>query len=300
MQINPRFKTMIPPLTAEEREMLKESIKNEGVRDALIVWGDTLIDGHNRYEICQELGVPFETRPIDFADEDEAETWILRNQLSRRNLSDVERARIALRLKDKIAAKAKERQGERNDLKKSEDKGNISQIFGQCQETNIPQNFGECEKRHERETMRLLAKEAGVSHETLRKVEKVDKTAPEPVKTAMENKVISIDKAYQINRELQKTPEERRAEMAREIIAESMKKKEAELARRQKIAAKIERMICDLVIEKTSITQENVDFFLEETSQSCSDWIISIDDAIGTLNEIKGYIQNRNCIRRVK
>ncbi len=296
MQINPRFKTMIPPLTAEEREMLKESIKNEGVRDALIVWGDTLIDGHNRYEICQELGVPFETRPIDFADADEAETWILRNQLSRRNLSDVERARIALRLKDKIAAKAKERQ------KTSTGGANpqLRQIFVQAEKSHLPQNFGEGEKRHERETMRILAKEAGVSHETLRKVEKVDTTAPELVKEAMGSKIISIDKAYQINRELQKTPEERRAEMAQEILAESMKKKEAELARRQKIAEKIENMIYGVSCHLSLVTQENVDIMLEESAWSHNDWFENIDLAIGALNEIKGFIKNRNCIRRVK
>lgn len=294
MQINPRFKTMIPPLTAEEREMLKESIKNEGVRDTLIVWGDTLIDGHNRYEICQELGVPFETRPIDFADEEEAETWILRNQLSRRNLSDVERARIALKLKDKIAAKAKERQGERNDLKID-----IPPIKDECTSdyANILANLPKSKPINTRSE---LAKIAGISERTLAKVEKVDTTAPEPLKEAMGSKIISIDKAYQINRELQKTPEERRAEMAREIIAESMKKKEAELARRQKIAEKIENMIYGVSCHLSLVTQENVDIMLEESAWSHNDWFENIDLAIGALNEIKGFIKNRNCIRRVK
>lgn len=282
MKINSKFKKLIPPLSVDEYEMLKESIKAEGVRDALIVWGDTLIDGHNRYEICSELDIPYETRQIEFADEEDAEMWILRNQLSRRNLCDVERARIALRLKDKIAEKAKERQS-------------------QAGKDKLPQNFGEAINRKERETMKVLAKEAGMSHETLRKVEKVDTTAPEPVKEAMGN-IISIDKAYQIARELRKTPEEQREAKAQEMITESYNRQRKELAKRERIAASLEKMAYSAALDGSSITQENVDIMLEEraTSMTCGEWIETIEASIEALNKMKGFIQNRNCIRRIK
>lgn len=42
--------------------MLERSILAEGCRDALVLWGDVLVDGHNRYGICQKHGLPFQNR----------------------------------------------------------------------------------------------------------------------------------------------------------------------------------------------------------------------------------------------
>ena len=48
MKIDKEFADLIPPLTEEEYKGLETSILNEGCRDALVVWNDTLVDGHNR------------------------------------------------------------------------------------------------------------------------------------------------------------------------------------------------------------------------------------------------------------
>lgn len=50
-------------------------------------WPCILIDGHNRYEICTRLGIPFETVEKQFGNREEAADWIDANQLGRRNLS---------------------------------------------------------------------------------------------------------------------------------------------------------------------------------------------------------------------
>ena len=88
MIIDQEFKALIPPLTPDERAGLEASILAEGCRDALIVWGDILIDGHNRYEICTKHNIPYKTQPIEFASRTEARIWIRKNQLARRNLTD--------------------------------------------------------------------------------------------------------------------------------------------------------------------------------------------------------------------
>jgi hypothetical protein len=49
-----------------------------------------LLDGHNRYAICQELGKPFSIIEMEFPDKDNAMLWILKNQLGRRNLNDTQ------------------------------------------------------------------------------------------------------------------------------------------------------------------------------------------------------------------
>ena len=54
----------------------------------LIVWGNTLVDGHNRYAILQKHPeIYFSTMPLPFESREEAIAWICRNQLGRRNLS---------------------------------------------------------------------------------------------------------------------------------------------------------------------------------------------------------------------
>jgi len=49
-------------------------------------WPVTLLDGHNRYEICTRLGLEFDISEMRFKSREEAADWIDRNQLGRRNL----------------------------------------------------------------------------------------------------------------------------------------------------------------------------------------------------------------------
>ncbi len=78
---------MIPPLTEAERENLERSLRSEGCREALVVWGDVIVDGHNRYEICRKWGIPFRVIRLNFTSRAAAISWICLNQLSRRNLT---------------------------------------------------------------------------------------------------------------------------------------------------------------------------------------------------------------------
>lgn len=88
LTIDPVFQAQIPPMDAEEYELLERSLLDEGCRDALIVWAGTgiLLDGHNRYDICLSHGLPFATRELAFDSREAAADWIDANQLGRRNL----------------------------------------------------------------------------------------------------------------------------------------------------------------------------------------------------------------------
>ena len=61
IKINKRFHKLIPPLTDEEFKGLEDSIKIEGCRDALILWNNFIIDGHNRKKICDKYGIKFKS-----------------------------------------------------------------------------------------------------------------------------------------------------------------------------------------------------------------------------------------------
>ena len=89
LKIDPEFQSQIPPLTDDEFKQLEENILKESkLISPLIVWGNTLVDGHNRYAILQKHPeIYFSTMPLRFENREEAVAWICRNQLGRRNLS---------------------------------------------------------------------------------------------------------------------------------------------------------------------------------------------------------------------
>lgn len=168
--IDDEFRMLIPPLAPEELEGLENSICAEGCRDPLVLWGNTLIDGHNRFEICTRLHIPFQTVQREFANREKAVEWIILNQFGRRNLPAHERARLALRLKPMISEKAEYRM------------------------LNPMQNSAQGTTRDE------LAKVAGVSHDTIAKVERIEADAPAPVVQASRKGEISVNAAYQVTK----------------------------------------------------------------------------------------------------
>lgn len=85
--IDKEFQKLIPPLQDEEKIQLEENLIAEGCRDALVTWQGILLDGHNRYEICKRLKIPFRTLAIELPDREAAADWIDKNQLGRRNLN---------------------------------------------------------------------------------------------------------------------------------------------------------------------------------------------------------------------
>jgi hypothetical protein len=152
--VEAEFAALIPPLFAQERQQLEENIaEHGGARDPLVVWASkgtlTLLDGHNRYEICTRLGLPFDIEEMRFSDRSHAEEWIIRNQFGRRNLSAYVRTQLALRLEETI--KLRSQQGKRNDL---------SPISGKS--------------AAKLDTHREVAKVASVGHDTVAKVKKID------------------------------------------------------------------------------------------------------------------------------
>ncbi|WP_310385570.1 plasmid replication/partition related protein [Roseateles sp.] len=97
----------IDPLTPEEHQALERSILSEGCRDALVLWGDILVDGHNRYGICQQHGLPFNTvQNSRFKSMEDVHLWMIDQHLGRRSLSDFQRGVLALRKKEITAERA--------------------------------------------------------------------------------------------------------------------------------------------------------------------------------------------------
>lgn len=88
--ISSDFKELIRPLNEEEYAALEKSIIEEGCRDRLVMWNGFIIDGHHRYQICQEHNIEFKTINLELEDKERVKLWIINNQLARRNLNKEE------------------------------------------------------------------------------------------------------------------------------------------------------------------------------------------------------------------
>ena len=191
--VDKEFQELIPAITEEEYADLEANILKDGCRAALVLWGETLIDGHNRFSICTKHGLPFKTVQMDFDSRNDAIMWIIKNQFGRRNLPAYERARLALRLKPVIAEKAKEKQAE---------------YFGNQHESGLPQKSAKVQI----ETRKELAAVAGVSHDTIARVEKIEALATPEIKQQVKDGTLSINQAYQAVRR-----EEKKADVQKRI-----------------------------------------------------------------------------------
>jgi len=96
--IDPEFQSLIPALSRQEHESLTQALLRDGCREPLSVMEDVdergdvcyvLLDGHNRHEICEGHGLPYEIRAIKgLMSREEVRQWIIGNQLCRRNLTE--------------------------------------------------------------------------------------------------------------------------------------------------------------------------------------------------------------------
>lgn len=82
----------IIPLTADETLHLERSLIKEGCRDPLVTWKRSkqelvIVDGHNRFRICQKHNIPFSFTELVFKDVDCVKLWMIENQIGRRNLT---------------------------------------------------------------------------------------------------------------------------------------------------------------------------------------------------------------------
>jgi len=89
IKINPEFQNLIGPLTKQESDDLETMITAQGCTHPILVWKKTgeIVDGHNRYRICTKLGKEYQVERVSFSCVEEVKTFIIMNQLARRNVT---------------------------------------------------------------------------------------------------------------------------------------------------------------------------------------------------------------------
>lgn len=94
--IDDEIKALLRPHSKEENDALEAGIRADLACDqgvvAIVEGRRILADGHHRLGVCSRLGIQFPYRTRKFKDMGALKTWIINNQLGRRNLSPQERA----------------------------------------------------------------------------------------------------------------------------------------------------------------------------------------------------------------
>ena len=184
--VNEELKAYIDPLTPDEHDALERSLLAEGCRDALVLWGDVLIDGHNRYGICSKHGIPFNTvQNTRFKSMDDVHLWMIEQHLGRRSVSDYQRGVLALRKRDILEAR---RRAEQEQLRRESDGEATLSEAGDDTDTPPWEPAPKLSKAD-------LAREAKLSPSQVTMIEKIHEHATAEVIEAMRVGAISLSAA---------------------------------------------------------------------------------------------------------
>ena len=227
LTIDPEFRDKIPPLSEDEFQKLEQNILEDGeVREPLVVWHNTIIDGHHRWKIIQKHNLAnYKIKQMDFPDKWAAIVWMCRNQLGRRNITNEQKTILI---------------GEAFNAQKMTSKFHGNQYTGGLQ-NGAEQKHGKTEK--------IIAEQFGVGRGTVARakqfVDSVD--AAEKVSPGFRDSILTgtVKAPKEVIREIRNIPEEKRpaaveaiksgdTETAKAIIRESkpvpQKKEEPEPA----------------------------------------------------------------------
>lgn len=188
--VNEELKAYIDPMTPEEYDALERSILAEGCRDALVLWGETLVDGHHRYSVCRKHGLPFQTmQNTQFRSMDDVHLWMIDQHLGRRSVSPFQRGVLALRKREILAARRASARVTDNQVPAqaaTEAAGDVPEEAAQAIDTPKPEPLP---------SRVAIAREARLSNSQVGMIEKIHKQAAEEVVAAVKAGTISINAA---------------------------------------------------------------------------------------------------------
>lgn len=223
IEIDPELEKLLPPLSKEDYQMLEQSLLHNGFMQhstRIQLWcppeeeendnashpaKSYIIDGHNRYRICQKHNIDLPSWCFDwlcFDTKEEVKKYIYENQLARRNLTPIQKISIAEQYRSIYEKQAKENQSLGGGDKKSED-------YQKSVESNLTQVI---DKKRNPTTDEKLSKIAGIKTTTYKMGAKVLKSGNEDLKQRVLSGETSISAGYKelmINRNKKSTPKEK-------------------------------------------------------------------------------------------
>ena len=262
----PEMEQLLPPLSGEQFSALENDILENGCYAPIIVNEDmVVIDGHNRFRICEKHGLPYKMLMFSFANLLEAKQWALDTQKGRRNLDKWELGKIALKLKPEIEARAR--------FNMSAGSGDRKSDVAKSGLVNSPNPISAVDTRKE------MAQAVGIGEQAMGRITKLDENAPQALKDALDRKEISVNRAWKIMKAVQQFPPEEQESAAAEMVSavREINQSDAEADRKGKIAG----LFCK-AYEKAVLltpTEENVRIWTECTRMTREEIEDSVQDS---------------------
>ncbi|KRC86458.1 hypothetical protein D3C87_426060 [compost metagenome] len=193
IRIDEGLRAYIDPLTEDEHAALERSLLAEGCRDALVLWGDLLVDGHNRYALCMKHGIAFQTTQNPrFKSMEDVHLWMIENHLGRRSVSDFQRGVLALRKKEILQSRTAPEDGTRTAPEDGSPPWDEDAPAPEGAPLREPANTTWAPAIPSRQA---LARAARISSNTLGQIEKIQKAAAPELVRAVKEGAISINAA---------------------------------------------------------------------------------------------------------
>lgn len=301
LKINPRFEKFSPKKKLDEINELRKSLKEKGyIGSPILTWHGFIVDGHNRYKMCNELGIIIDlekhVEEIDLGDnaeEIDAMDWMLTHQLSSKNLSVGEKLAMTEEFKKEVALENEKKRLKGNKLgAKITNNKNIDTVALQL----------ECERNERKSswTDNQTAKKAGVGIGTVARYNRVMNSDDEELKTKVKTGEVTVNKAYE---EVRKR-ETRTCKVCGEekriidffgndtICKECSRKKSEEHMNSPKMQSSIKGMenikevYEDVLTAKNAKDQINQDYELNWLQEMCHDFISQVNDRLFNLLEV--------------
>ena len=213
IKINPEYSKLVNPLSKLEYKILKESISNKGLHLPIIVNQDNVIlDGNNRYKICQELGIEPKFEVKKFQDLLQEKEFIIEINLKRRHLNNFQIAELEYKMEELYKERAKIRSF--SNLKNF--KENISTAPNDAVTLNI-------ENEETGKVSEIIAKKTGLSTRTYERAKKIIEEGSEEVKEKLRQGKTKISKEYE---KIQR--DRKRLELISQMETDSSKEQEKE------------------------------------------------------------------------
>lgn len=201
IKIDESLRAYIDPLTEDEHAALTRSLLAEGCRDALVLWGDLLIDGHNRYAICCKHDIAFHTvQNTSFKSMEDVHLWMIDNHLGRRSVSDFQRGVLALRKKEIMESRVAPAAPPVTAAEQGTSTPDAS-AAGSPPWDDAPSSAAASSHAQVTEplTRQALARAARLSSNTLGQIEKIRKDAAPELVRAVKDGTISINAAAAVS-----------------------------------------------------------------------------------------------------
>lgn len=103
LKINDHFLDLVPRSSKHEMQILTESIMKNGLREPIVISKNHFIlDGHTRFEICQNLGIKPKYRIMRFDSYEEEEEYVVESNMERRHVNNFQKIEIYYKYYDQL------------------------------------------------------------------------------------------------------------------------------------------------------------------------------------------------------